>query len=518
MSNKTFSKQLPLNLITNIAVFILSTIIGLFMTPFLIKYIGIEGFGVIRLALAIPVYVGLSMLLISGAVSRFLTIDLQRNDLKAANKTFNTAFFGMFGISLLLLPIVYFFSFNINIFFSIPTLFKEDAVFLFLGILLSSLVTVFSAMFMIPTFANNRLDINNFVRIGTLTLQTVLMIALVYWFTFPLTSVGLAHLVAAILGLIISLKIWKRFSPSISIDVRLFSLSKFKELAFMGSWLIIDQVGTILFLYVDLLVVNYVFGASATGEYSIPLQWQTMLRSLASVLAGVIAPMILISYARGEFDKLRTLSYSSVKFLGLALAIPIGLICGFAPVLLTLWVGEEFLHLVPLLWLMLIPMGINLALVALFPINTAFNKIKIPAYVTLFTGAMNVLLALLLTMQFDMGLYGVALAGAISFTTRNLLFTVLYTAKVAGSNPLFYYKNLFFGTVAMLAIFALSYYIQSYILIESWSGLLVSALFILVLSAGMIYKFMFNSSEKNLVDEMLLTRVKKMMNRKEENL
>ena len=52
---------------------------------------------------------------------------------------------------------------------------------------------------------------------------------------------------------------------------------------------------------------------------------------------------------------------SSVKLLGLAIALPVGLVCGLAPQLLTIWVGEEFAFLAPLMIVLTIHMTINLA-------------------------------------------------------------------------------------------------------------------------------------------------------------
>lgn len=506
MSNKSFSKQLPINLISNIAAFLLATFIGLFMTPFLIKYLGIDGLGMIKLASTIPVYIGLLTLIISGAVSRYLLVDLNQNDILSANKTFNTAFFSITTLLFFLIPFIFIFSYNVSHIFKIPRHLEMQTVYLFLGILLASLIAVFSALFMIPAFANNRLDISNFTRIATVLLQTILIIVLLLYFGTPLISVGIAYVSGALLGLIVSIKIWKHFAPSLILTLKYFDFSKLKELSKMGSWLVIDQIGTILFLYVDLLVVNYVFGAKATGEYAIPLQWQTMLRSLASVLSSVITPMILISYARKEYDKIIDLSYISVKFLGLALAVPIGLIAGFAPSLLKVWVGEEFIYLAPLLWLIVLPMSINLAFSALYSINTAYNRIKIPAYITLATGVLSLILALLFTMYFDFGLYGVALAGVIAFTGRNLLFSVFYASYLTGANVFEYYKRFLLGVFVTAFIFMISYFIQQYVNIEGWFMLFAWMLIVTIVTVPIIWIMMITNHEKKMILKMFRIR------------
>jgi len=503
MNKKSFSKQLPINLLTNILVFVISTLIGLFITPFFIKYIGLDGLGMIKLASTIPVYIGLLTVVISGAVSRFLSIDLNQNNILEANKTFNTAFFSLSSLLLVLVPFIFIFSYNISYFFKIPLYLQNESIYLFIGILLASLISIFSSLFMIPAFANNRLDVTNLTRLATRLLQTILIVTLLIYFSTSLISVGIAYLAGALLGLIVSLNIWKKFAPKLIISIKFFDFKKLKELSTMGQWLVLDQIGTILFLYIDLLVVNYVFGSEATGEYAIPLQWQTMLRSLANVLAGVITPMILISYAKAQHQKIIDFSYFSVKFLGMALAIPIGLIAGFAPSLLKIWVGEEFIYLVPLLWLIILPMAINLSFSALYPIATAYNKIKTPAYVTLFTGVFSLLLALFFTMYLDFGLYGVALAGVIAFTGRNLLFTVYYTAYLTGSKSTKYYKSCLFGVIVTILTFIGSYLLQQYINIESWFSLLGLMFIVTINILFIIWFFMLTPSEREIILKIL---------------
>ena len=63
---------------------------------------------------------------------------------------------------------------------------------------------------------------------------------------------------------------------------------------------------------------------------------------------------------------------------------------------------------------MLFHLSINLGVQSLFGIGVAMNKVKLPGLVTLFTGLLNLGLALILIKTTDLGFYGVAIAGAIA--------------------------------------------------------------------------------------------------------
>jgi len=62
----------------------------------------------------------------------------------------------------------------------------------------------------------------------------------------------------------------------------------------------------------------------------------------------------------------------------------------------------------------------------------ATNRVKVPGIVTLLMGLGNLGLALVLAGPMHWGLYGIAAAGAIMLTLKNVLFTPVYAAHVIG--------------------------------------------------------------------------------------
>lgn len=160
--------------------------------------------------------------------------------------------------------------------------------------------------------------------------------------------------------------------------------------------------------------------------------WSSVLRTIAGLLISVLTPVILTCYVKGKIEELINLSKSAIKLTGFAVALPIGFICGFAPQLLSLWVGPEFVKLSPLMLLMLSHLVINLPVMLLFEISIAYNKVRIPGIVTFWMGIGNFLLAVLIPHLTGWGYYGVAVAGAIVLTLNNTLFTPWYATKVLG--------------------------------------------------------------------------------------
>ena len=115
-----FAQQLPKNLIANILYFLINVAIGLYLVPYFISTLGVAAYGLIPLATSFTGYVGILVQSINTAVTRFLTIDLQRGDYPAANKTFSTAFFGLASVIALMIPIVIIVSYFIPVIFNVP--------------------------------------------------------------------------------------------------------------------------------------------------------------------------------------------------------------------------------------------------------------------------------------------------------------------------------------------------------------------------------------------------------------
>ncbi|MDD3598282.1 hypothetical protein [Sulfuricurvum sp.] len=470
--NRSFSQQLPINLITNIISFVLSVGISIFMTPFYLNKVGIDGLGILRLALTFPMYTSLITIFITGSVTRYLTIALQEKNNHEAKIILNTSFFTLLFLTVILIPIMFFVSFNAELFFNFPEHFSKETTWLFLAVFATSLVSLLSSIFMIPALAFNRLDISNVVKIISTISQTALIILLLHFFS-NISMVGAAFLTGAFITLGLSLYIKRKLTPELTISKAYFDKIIFHKIASTGSWLIVTHLSTLLFLYSDLWVVNHFFGANGTGEFSIGLQWSTMFQQMSSVFIGLLAPVIMITYAQKEFQKLYNVLTLGIKFTGLMLAIPIGIIAGFANPLLSLWLGKEYAYLDTLLWAMLLPQVVFLAVVPLFIAFNAYNQVKKPAIVSVGMGVLRLGLAIVFSYTLNLGIYAVVIAGIIIGILKDGLFIPIYAAQTMKVESTIFIKALFPGILMASLTFFLSFYMSTIFQPDKWLILII---------------------------------------------
>lgn len=511
-NQETFSKQVPKNLLANVLYFILNIVIGLFLVPFFIDSLGVACYALVPLATSITGYVNLVVQSLNTSVSRYLTIDLQRNEFKKANITFNTALFGTLGIILLMLPFVILISYYTPSFFDIPASQENAARILFLGVISSFLLRAWGSNFGVSLFAYNRLDLQNIVNAVNILVHVGLIVLLFKLYSPNLVYIGLAYLIGATVAFILTIIFSRKINPNLKVNVKDFRRSKVNEITGMGGWVIINQIGSLLFLQIDLIVVNKLFGTVAGGEYSVVLTWSMMLRTIAGMLVGVLTPVILTYYAKGKIEELISISKSTVKLTGLAMALPIGYICGFAPGLLTLWVGPEFAKLSLLMVLMLSHLVINLPVMPLFAINVAYNKVRIPGIVTFFMGIGNFLLAIMIPYLIGWNYYGVALAGAIMLTLKNAFFTPWYVTRVLGISRTTFINSIIPGLFAMILTGGASSLVTNYLHISDIIPLLLCGIILTAVYLSIVWEFGLKPLERKTVESFIPVKIRSRLN------
>ncbi len=497
-TGQRFTSQLPINIIANVVYFLINIVIGIFLVPYFISTLGVAAYGLIPLVTSITGYVAIVIQSLNTAVSRYLTVDLQRGDYGAANKTFNTAVFALTAIILLMVPIVIAVAYVIPGIFSVPAGQKSDAALLFLGVCASFLIRSWSGNFTVQLFACNRLDLQNLVNIINLIIQTGLIVVLFIFYGPNLAFIGAAYLVGAIVASVVAIILAKRVCPHLEISPKYFDRSQLKVLGGMSGWVVMNQIGSLLFLQIDIIVVNILFGAASAGEYAIALMWVVLLRGISDVFTAALTPMVFTYYAKGQIETLTKVMASAVKIMGIWIALPIGLICGFAPQILTLWVGSKFAFLAPLMILLTIHLVVNLAIIPLFSINVAYNKVRLPGILTLLMGVGNLSLAFALPILFGLGYYGVAAAGAIVLTLKNAVFTPWYAAKVMNVRTHVFLLSMLPGILITIGLIAVSLAIGYLIPIHSFISLILVGGTISVVYLFMVWKFMLSRFEIDL--------------------
>ena len=439
-TTRQFKRQLPRNLLLNILGFVINVGIGLMLVPYLVNHLGKAAYGLIPIACLLTQYIGIITYSISSAINRYLTIALNKKDYRDANSIVSTAIFSFLGISLLQVPVFIAAVYYANELFNIPAELYRDAQVLLALSFVAFIINLIGSVFSVGIYAHNRIDIFRYIEIGGQVFRFSGIALMFYIFGAKLWCVGVVDGSVSVLRLLLYAFFNKHFEPELSIGWRYFDRRKIKKLTSMSWWLLINQVGALLLSGAELWVCNRLLGPVAAGEYAVLLKLSVLLRRCGGLFAGLVGPMVLIYYAKKEYEALIRLVCLAMRLFCLLLTIPIVLICVFAKEILGYWINPEFSALSVILAVMLIHLVVNIGVYPLFALQPAFNRVRVPGSVTLASGIASVLLTILLVTKCDLGLIGIAMASAIVLTCKNAFFTPLYAAHILGVHRLTFIK------------------------------------------------------------------------------
>ena len=460
--------RFAVNLLANLFNFILGIAIGLFFTPYLIRHLGVAVFGLLSLASSFINYLGLLTTAITTPLGRYMMLAFSRGDIVLANKTFNTALWATLAIlAFAAIPLFLFAHFGLG-WVSLPPGCHGQFEFLVLCTIIIFYTTTVGAIFTISAYCRNRLELISAVGFLGNIVRVACVLAMFALWAPAVWMVGLGMLLSSGAALYFSFAIWRKLTPELNLKYSWLEFGLLKDMMGFGGWTFINQIGSVLYLSIDLIVVNYLFGSEASGRYATVLVFSGLLRNVGGIVSGVFSPKIMDLYAQNRTSELINYARSSVKFVGMFMAFPIAMICGLSQPLLSVWLGKDFAAYSPLLSLLTIHLCVNLAVLPLFNLQNATGHVRLPGLLTCAMGVINLYLGILLAGPLGWGMYGVAAAGAIMLTLKNAVFTPLYAAHFMRVPLHRFFKEILITVTATIGIAGLSFVGGRFLHLHGW--------------------------------------------------
>lgn len=508
--NINYAKNFSRNIATNILQLVVSIAVGLLLIPFFLDTLGPSSYALIPLATSLTSYVTLIIDALNSTVSRYMTIELQRGDYRKANETYNTAYILLLGFIIICIPVVLLVSYFVPSIFDIGSLSQLEVQIFFALILGSILTSTLKSNQMAILFSYNRLDLRNIVNIAQTSIQILLIIIFFALFGPTLIAVGTSYMAAAIVSCILAYLFAKKQTSQLVFSVSAFNKSRIKELSFLSAYLLFDRLGCLFQSQIALIVVNIYFGATMQAEYSLIITWVSLIISIGSVFTSTASPMVYSLTAKN--DNKGTINFVSMftKGIGVFIALPIALLCIYAPQLLTLWVGAEYVHVAPLVWLLLPVCFFTITLSPQVAIAISHNRMQFPAVLNMVVGVVYLIFALLLPVLLNNGYYGVAIAYGVIMCIHHGVISPIYYARVIHAPSLTFMKWQWFG-FAILAILLAVGYLMS-IMLNMYSPLIfiVSAILFSAVYFIIVVKVLLNKEDKAAVKLCLPNAVRKL--------
>lgn len=463
------NQQLVINMSASFVAYGVSLLISFFLSPYIVRTIGVEANGFVSLANNFVSYAGLIILALNSLAGRFITISIVKGDTKEVNRYFSSVFYANLIIATFLAIAGIFIVVFLERLINIPVNLVSDVRLLFICLFLNCLVSVVGSVFSIATFARNKLYLESLRNIESNLARALIIVGLFAFFNPRVSYVGVGSLVSGVYVLICNLYYTKKLLPEIKIQKSCFDFKAVIELTAAGIWNTINRLGVILLDGLDLLITNLFISTTAMGVLSLSKTVPSLITSLLNSVVGVFSPDFTILYAEGKKEELIKSIRQAMKIMGIIINTPIVVLIICGQEFFKLWQPTQDSVVLQKLFLLTIGClifsgGIN----CLYGVFTVVNKIKANAIAVLIAGAASALVTFILVKNTDLGIYAVAGVGTIISIIRNLVFTAPYGAHCLELKWYSFYPDIFKPVLFTIIGSAVGFGISCWFHVDNW--------------------------------------------------
>ena len=441
--------------ILSYATLIVQTLSTILLTPFFIKSLGRNEYGLFELVGSTVSYLSILGLGFSASYLRFYSRYTSNNEedrVAALNGLFMTLFSIMSVICIILGLVL---AFNTRFVFGKGIAAGDHS--------RAQIIMVILVLNMALTFPRSMFTCNNnaherFIFQNTLSLLNIILVPLfrILFVIGGYKSIGLA-LASLIVSLIeiIADGIYNVKVLKISFHFKSLDLSLLKEIFIYTLFIFINQIYDLIGgSKVDIYIIGRIIGTESVAVYSVGDKFVKIFYSISVPLTSVFIPQIhRIVSTTGDISELSGI-FNKVSKLQFVLQYYI--LCGFllfGKEFISLWVGEGYENAYYIALIIMASDTVALSQHVGMEIQRAMNKHKARSVILLFMNIGNIFVTIPLTIK--IGNVGAAIATAICEIIGTIIILNIYYEKKMGLKIQEFWKNalLIVGTTLPLVVF-----------------------------------------------------------------
>lgn len=506
------NKQLAINMLAQVVVFLVQMGINFLLTPFIVKSLGVEAYGFVGLSNNIIGYLQLATVALNSMAGRFITIEYHKGNLEQANKYFSSVFYSNVVISAVLAIISIILLAFLEYVIHIPVNLVADVKWLFALLCLNSLLTLVFNVYIVSPFIKNRLDVTSVRNLVSNLIKAAVILVLFGFFSSHLWYIGCSTLICGIYLIIANVKIKDKLTPELGVNLRYFDFVKVKTLLASGVWNLIGKLGDLLQRGLDLLFANWFINAAAMGILSITTQIPFIILSVLGLFTSSFAPSLTKDFAKGNLNEMLNEVYKSIRILSISILVPIAILYIYGDVFYKLWMPtQDSLLLQKLTICGTFALLVTSPLDGFWNVFTVTNKIKGSSIFMIINSLvvfLTVLLGLLLTEDITTKMFIIAAVRSLYGVIRGIVFLPIYGAYCMNLKRTFFYKPIIKSLFGVLVTLGICWMLRLLYVPDNWLGFFMSSLFVAIVSCCIGSILILTKNDKKFIMEKVIKRRK----------
>lgn len=492
-------RRFVVNLVSNFFSALSGVGISFFLTPYIVEHLGKEAYGFFPLSNNFVMYAGIITTALNSMSSRYITISLEKKDIKEANTYFNSVLFGNILISLGFVLVSAIFCLFIDQVLDIPTALIHDVRLLFIFIFLSLVINVSSAVFQVTAFALNRFDKLAFINIISNVLKLGAIILLFYFFTPKIYFLGVVTAVTAFYMFIANYRLTKKLLPEVQIGWSFFSKSALYVIVGSGIWNSIMAMANVVNTQLDLLIANHFFGASGMGFLSLTKFIPNAIYILLGIIVPIFLPEMLKAYANNDMNRLKKTLDLSFKAIFVVVLLPLSVFFVYGEVFFKLWLPTQDAHALHILSVItLVPFIVHGTVETVYHVFVITNKLRIASFWGIFVSIFNFVLVIILCKYSSLGVYSIPVGALVSGVISHLTFTPLYAAYCLQESRWYFFFKIIKGLAGFSVLVGISYGWKqlNLFMVNTWPMFIINSLILGAILLIVTLFMRFNSTTR----------------------
>jgi O-antigen/teichoic acid export membrane protein len=330
-----------MGLSSGFAVAILTIIIGLWLTPFALHFLGREEYAVFLLANDLLMWLGLIDLGMTGSLQGKAAQYVGRKETAKLKELVSTTFFAQCAMGLVLCLLGSLFAILFPQFFGIRPELKQSATWTLLILVIGSAIAMAGQTFSSLLLAYKQIHVDNTIRLALIILRTVLTVIflLLGW---RVLSLAAANIIATILTTILAVYRCRLVAPEVNFSIRSFSFPVLKSVYKLGFWFALGGVAGIFIENLDRVMAAKLISVEAVTTLSITARLYLLAYTLIKRFTDTARPHLGQLFGRDDYVGARKV-YDQIFTYSLSVTfIASGIVWLCNESFVRAWVGPQF--------------------------------------------------------------------------------------------------------------------------------------------------------------------------------
>lgn len=501
-----------INIICSVGVLVVNVCISFFLSPFIIKTLGVEANGFVNLANNFVSYANMIVTALNAMAIRFITIAYINKDYEKANLYYNSVFWGNLVIVAVLLMPAIFLILRLEKFINISLELTLDVKILFFMVFLGFFAKTAAPNWDCGTSVTNRMDLTYIPSMLLAIFRGLFLFIVLSFLTPEIWMVSLASLLVTLLELVVGCRNTHVLTPELKVSIKkkICSVKVIIELVGSGIWNSISTVGNTLLSGLDLLICNINIGATEMGILSVSKVIPNLLVQLSESIRSAFAAEMMINYAKGDKVNMELCIRRAMKIMSVVVTIPTAGIVVMSDALYALWVPSQNAQLLQVLTILAILNYIFTSGVAvLFNVFTITNKVRYNSIAMILSGLFSIFITLILIRFTEFDLYAVAGVSSIVTILKNIIFILPVTAKLLGFRWYKFYPQVGVSLLCSSLIILVGITVRMIMPINTWLLFFLACVIIAILGLIMNLFIVLDKGERQFLFSKIKCKIKK---------